>query len=98
MISSHSSLARSSYSASGTIDAGAAGLSLSYAISFTENVLWLVRLYAMNEQNMNSVERIKEYLDVEQEADAVIEKTRPAANWPSQGSVEFIDYTTRYRI
>jgi ABC-type multidrug transport system fused ATPase/permease subunit len=81
----------------GTIDAGSAGLSLSYAISFTENVLWLVRLYAMNEQNMNSVERIKEYLDVEQEAEAVIEETQPAKNWPSQGSVEFIDYTTRYR-
>jgi ABC-type multidrug transport system fused ATPase/permease subunit len=81
----------------GTIDAGSAGLSLSYAISFTDNVLWLVRLYAMNEQNMNSVERIKEYLDVEQEAEPVIEKARPAANWPSQGSVEFIDYTTRYR-
>ncbi len=81
----------------GKIDAGSAGLSLSYAISFTENVLWLVRLYAMNEQNMNSVERIKEYLDVEQEAEAVIEDTRPAANWPSEGSVEFINYTTRYR-
>lgn len=81
----------------GKIDAGSAGLSLSYAISFTENVLWLVRLYAMNEQNMNSVERIKEYLDVEQEADAVIEDTRPAANWPSEGSVQFINYTTRYR-
>jgi ABC-type multidrug transport system fused ATPase/permease subunit len=81
----------------GGIDPGSAGLSLSYAISFTENVLWLVRLYAMNEQNMNSVERIKEYLDVEQEAPAVIENIRPAANWPSQGSVEFIGYTTRYR-
>ena len=81
----------------GSIDSGSAGLSLSYAISFTENVLWLVRLYAMNEQNMNSVERIKEYLDVEQEAPAEIEETQPAANWPSQGSVEFIGYTTRYR-
>jgi ABC-type multidrug transport system fused ATPase/permease subunit len=81
----------------GSIDAGSAGLSLSYAISFTENVLWLVRLYAINEQNMNSVERIKEYLDVEQEAAAVIEETRPAANWPSQGSVDFIGYSTRYR-
>lgn len=81
----------------GTIDAGSAGLALSYAIGFTENVLWLVRLYALFEQNMNSVERIKEYLDVEQEAAAVIEKTQPAANWPSQGSVEFINYTTRYR-
>lgn len=81
----------------GTIDAGSAGLSLSYALSFTENVLWLVRLYSVNEQNMNSVERIKEYLDVEQEAPAVIEETRPAANWPSRGSVEFVDYSTRYR-
>lgn len=81
----------------GTIDAGSAGLSLSYALTFTENVLWLVRLYAMLEQNMNSVERIKEYLDVEQEAEAIVEKTRPAANWPSQGGVEFINYTTRYR-
>lgn len=81
----------------GSIDAGSAGLSLSYALSFTENVLWLVRLYSVNEQNMNSVERIKEYLDVEQEAPAVIEETRPAANWPSEGSVEFVDYSTRYR-
>ncbi|KAL1887351.1 Transporter of the ATP-binding cassette (ABC) [Ceratocystis pirilliformis] len=81
----------------GKIDPGAAGISLSYAISFTENILWLVRLYAMNEQNMNSVERIQEYIDVEQEAPAVIEDSRPPHNWPSQGSVEFIDYTTSYR-
>ncbi|EFX03767.1 ABC bile acid transporter [Grosmannia clavigera kw1407] len=81
----------------GLIDAGSAGISLSYAIGFAENILWLVRLYAMNEQNMNSVERIKEYLEVEQEAPAVVEDCRPPANWPSQGAVEFVDYTTRYR-
>ncbi|KAK4193051.1 ATP-dependent bile acid permease [Podospora australis] len=81
----------------GKIDPGSAGISLSYAIGFADNVLWLVRLYAMNEQNMNSVERIKEYLDVEQEAAAIVEKNRPAENWPAQGSVEFINYTTRYR-
>ena len=51
----------------------------------------------MNEQNMNSMERIKEYLDVEQEAEAVIENSRPAETWPEKGSVEFVDYTTRYR-
>lgn len=38
----------------GKIDAGLAGLSLTYAISFNDNVLWVVRLYAMNEQNMNA--------------------------------------------
>ncbi|POS85266.1 hypothetical protein EPUL_004100, partial [Erysiphe pulchra] len=81
----------------GKIDAGSAGLSLSYAISFTENVLWLVRLYAVNEQNLNSVERIKEYVEVEQEVDLGIEGMKPATNWPSKGSVEFINYTTKYR-
>ncbi|RKF64499.1 ATP-dependent bile acid permease [Erysiphe neolycopersici] len=81
----------------GKIDAGSAGLSLSYAISFTENVLWLVRLYAVNEQNMNSVERIKEYVEVEPETDLGIEGMKPPSNWPSKGSVEFINYTTKYR-
>jgi ABC-type multidrug transport system fused ATPase/permease subunit len=81
----------------GKIDAGAAGLAMTYAVTFTENVLWFVRLYSSNEQNMNSVERIKEYLDVDQEADLIVEDNRPAANWPSKGSVEFIGYTTRYR-
>lgn len=81
----------------GKIDPGSAGISLSYAIGFADNILWLVRLYAMNEQNMNSVERIKEYLDVEKEAAAIVEENRPPENWPSKGSVEFINYTTRYR-
>jgi len=81
----------------GKIDPGAAGLAMTYAVSFTENVLWFVRLYASNEQNMNSVERIKEYLDVEQEAKSIIPESRPPGNWPSKGSVEFIGYSTRYR-
>ena len=81
----------------GRIDAGAAGLSLTYAVQFTENVLWLVRLYSANEQNMNSMERVKEYLDVEQEADAIIPESRPDANWPAQGNIDFVDYSTRYR-
>ncbi|KAF2678970.1 hypothetical protein K458DRAFT_394379 [Lentithecium fluviatile CBS 122367] len=81
----------------GHIDAGAAGLALTYAVTFTENVLWFVRLYSANEQNMNSVERVKEYLDVDQEAAPVVPENRPPSNWPSQGSVEFIGYSTRYR-
>ena len=80
-----------------TIDAGSAGLSLTYAVMFTENVLWLVRLYAVNEQNMNSVERVKEYIEVEQEAKAIIDEARPGGNWPSQGAIQFMNYTTRYR-
>ncbi|EXJ92718.1 ATPase [Capronia epimyces CBS 606.96] len=81
----------------GRIDPGAAGLALSYAITFTQNVLWLVRLYAANEQNMNAVERLQEYIDVEQEAPAHLPDTKPPANWPSHGAVEFVGYSTRYR-
>ncbi|KAH7033566.1 uncharacterized protein B0I36DRAFT_241634 [Microdochium trichocladiopsis] len=81
----------------GRIDAGLAGLSLSYAIGFADNVLWLIRLYAMNEQNMNSVERVKEYLEVEKEAEPIIKDNRPPENWPAHGGVEFIGYSTRYR-
>ncbi|OJD19343.1 hypothetical protein AJ78_00705 [Emergomyces pasteurianus Ep9510] len=81
----------------GKLDAGAAGLALTYAVTFTENVLWLVRLYAQNQQNMNSVERIEEYIGVEQEAEAVIPDRRPPTNWPAHGALQFDNYSTRYR-
>ncbi|KAJ5672890.1 hypothetical protein N7507_002017 [Penicillium longicatenatum] len=81
----------------GNIDAGAAGLSLTYAVTFTENVLWLVRLYSEVQQNMNSVERVREYLEVDQEASPIIPDSRPAKGWPLEGAVEFSGYTTRYR-
>ncbi|KAJ5241273.1 uncharacterized protein N7469_002864 [Penicillium citrinum] len=81
----------------GKIDAGAAGLSLTYAVTFTENVLWLVRLYSEVQQNMNSVERVREYLEVDQEAAPVIPESRPTTGWPTEGAVEFNGYTTRYR-
>ena len=34
---------------------------------------------------------------MDQEAAAIVPENRPAANWPSKGSVEFIAYSTRYR-
>ncbi|KAF3479696.1 ATP-dependent bile acid permease [Arthroderma uncinatum] len=80
-----------------TVDAGAAGLAMTYAITFSENILWLVRLYSENEQNMNSVERVEEYMKVEQEAPALIPEAKPAGIWPSRGAVKFVDYSTRYR-
>ena len=36
------------------------GISLTGAVSFTEFVLWVVRLYATSEMSMNSVERVAE--------------------------------------
>ena len=46
-----------------------------------ERILWLVRLYASTQINMNSVERVREYtLDIAQEPQGGKE---PPAHWPS---------------
>ena len=41
---------------------------------------FLIRSYSNMEMNMNSVERVKEYLEVEQEAPAIVEGKRPPAS------------------
>ncbi|KAH3901580.1 uncharacterized protein SCDLUD_001343 [Saccharomycodes ludwigii] len=77
------------------LDAGLAGISLTYAISFTDSALWLVRLYSNVEMTMNSVERLKEYMDIEQEPqnkDGFI----PPADWPSEGKIDVTDLSLRY--
>jgi ABC-type multidrug transport system fused ATPase/permease subunit len=78
------------------VDAGLAGLSLSYALNFTNHVLWVVRNYAMNEMNMNAVERIGEYLDLEEEPPAVIPATQPRASWPEDGSIKVENLVVKY--
>ncbi|KAI8601841.1 hypothetical protein EDD21DRAFT_373502 [Dissophora ornata] len=78
------------------IDEGAAGLSLSYSLTFTDHVLWLVRLYSNNEMNMNSVERVREYMDLPQEPPAVIEDARPPPGWPNNGEIEVENLVMQY--
>lgn len=80
----------------GKIDAGLAGLALSYAISFSESALWIVRLYANIEMNMNSVERLQEFLDIEQEPPSEIPETEPHESWPYRGEIEVKDLSLRY--
>ena len=49
------------------------------------------------EIDFNSVERIVEYLDVPQEAPAIIEEKRPPAYWPSSsGELLVRDLEVRY--
>lgn len=42
-----------------------------------------IRVAAQVELDFNSVERVIEYLDVPQEAPAIIQDSRPPAYWPS---------------
>jgi ABC-type multidrug transport system fused ATPase/permease subunit len=78
------------------IDPGLAGLSLSYALTFTHHILWVVRQYAMNEMNMNAIERVHEYLDIDEEPPAYIEGTEPRSSWPEEGSIEVKDLVMQY--
>lgn len=80
----------------GKIDAGLAGLSLSYAIAFSESALWIVRLYANVEMNMNSVERLQEYLDIDQEPAYEIPETEPRESWPEKGAISVNNVSLRY--
>jgi len=47
--------------------------------------------------DMNRVERIIEYLELEQEAPAEIPQNKPPPDWPSRGAVRFRDFGVRYR-
>lgn len=78
------------------LSAGMAGISLSYAMMFGDAVLWIVRMYAEVAVNMNSMERIKEYTDIEPEAPAVIPESRPPANWPSRGEIDIKELSLKY--
>jgi len=52
---------------------------------------------AETEQKLNSVERIKEYENVAQEAPEVIEENRPPPEWPQEGKIVFKNMNMTYR-
>ncbi|KAI8866063.1 hypothetical protein GQ42DRAFT_181552, partial [Ramicandelaber brevisporus] len=76
--------------------AASAGFTLSYALSFSQTALWVVRFYGELEMNMNSMERIEQYMKVEQEAPGIIPNCRPPASWPHQGEVVVRGLHARY--
>ncbi|KAK7086872.1 Canalicular multispecific organic anion transporter 1 [Halocaridina rubra] len=81
----------------GVISAGIVGLSVSYALSVTQTLNWLVRMTSDVETNIVAVERIKEYTEVTQEAPWEVPGNKPQKDWPEEGVVEFVNYSTRYR-
>ncbi|XP_023610594.1 canalicular multispecific organic anion transporter 1 [Myotis lucifugus] len=72
------------------------GFVLSNALNITQTLNWLVRMTSEVETNIVAVERINEYINVENEAPWVTEK-RPPAGWPSKGEIQFNNYQVRYR-
>jgi ABC-type multidrug transport system fused ATPase/permease subunit len=73
---------------SGYVSAGTAGLCITSAMTFTTSVYWACRFWTALELDLNSVERVVEYLDLPQEPPAIIESSRPPAYWPSSSTKE----------
>jgi ATP-binding cassette subfamily C (CFTR/MRP) protein 1 len=76
---------------------GVAGLSIAYALSISSFANQMVRILSEVEMNAVSIERCREYTQINSEALWDIDSTRPAPNWPAEGRLYFKDYWTRYR-
>lgn len=79
------------------MDPGLVGLSLSYALTVTQSLSYLVTMVSEVETNMVGVERIKEYQEITEEAPLEMPGQDPPKEWPEYGVVKFQDYQTRYR-
>ncbi|KAJ3403849.1 hypothetical protein HDU80_003663 [Chytriomyces hyalinus] len=81
---------------SGNVNSGLAALTLLYAGQFSEALLWVVRMHADMEMSLNSVERCREYMDIEQEPARIVEGYRPKPEWPEKGEITVDGLCVRY--
>lgn len=79
------------------IDPGLAGMSLSYGLALNQGLFWVVWLWCTLENEMVSVERIRQYSELTPEAPLVIDECKPPSDWPSAGTVVFDRLQARYR-
>ncbi|KAF9307887.1 CD9 antigen, partial [Linnemannia elongata] len=79
-----------------TLSPSMVGMSLSYALTFTQDISWLVRGMCESQFHLVAVERIDEYAKKNQEAPNLTDVALPE-NWPAQGRLSFKSYSTRYR-
>lgn len=88
-----------SLSTSRALSAGMAGFTMSYALQTTLSLNRMVRTSVEMESNVVAVERCLEYCDLQTEEN-LDDKSKfviPPITWPSDGSISFNNYSTRYR-
>ena len=76
---------------------GLVGLSVSYALSVTQTLNWLVRMTSEVETNIVAVERLKEYSETKREADWEDESDEKLKSWPAKAKIQFKNASARYR-
>lgn len=76
---------------SGVTD-GSAAMVIVQSAAFANASRQLIKVAAQLELDFNSVERVNEYLDVPQEAPAIVEHFRAPAYWPSTSGRLIVDH------
>ncbi|XP_055853767.1 ATP-binding cassette sub-family C member 10 [Episyrphus balteatus] len=79
-----------------TTNPGMVGLAISYALSITGLLSGVLNALAETEQEMIAVERVDQYLKLEEEPNAG-GSADPPFGWPSQGVLAFKQVQLRYR-
>jgi ABC-type multidrug transport system fused ATPase/permease subunit len=77
------------------LDASTAGFALSQAVSFSTMILWWVRMVNEMEVQGNAVERVEDYLVIDQEPKDVSTRQPPAA-WPTSGEIILDRLSAKY--
>ncbi|KAK1798739.1 hypothetical protein P4O66_007035, partial [Electrophorus voltai] len=80
-----------------TLSPGIVGLAVSHSLQVTGILSWIVRSWTDVENNIVSVERVKEYADTPKEAEWALEDSSLSPSWPQAGTIEFRDYGLQYR-
>ncbi|KAF8592008.1 P-loop containing nucleoside triphosphate hydrolase protein [Ramaria rubella] len=72
-----------------------AGFSLTMAVGFSGLVLWWIRVLNEFEVHGNSLERIEDYVEIDQEPQAT-DAGKPPAYWPASGDLTVENLRARY--
>uniref|UniRef100_A0A3B5A424 ATP-binding cassette, sub-family C (CFTR/MRP), member 6b, tandem duplicate 1 n=1 Tax=Stegastes partitus TaxID=144197 RepID=A0A3B5A424_9TELE len=76
---------------------GMVGLAVTHSLQVTGILSWIVRSWTDVENNIVSVERVKEYENTAKEAAWTLQGCSLPAAWPSAGTIQFEDYGLQYR-
>ncbi|KAI8379617.1 P-loop containing nucleoside triphosphate hydrolase protein [Radiomyces spectabilis] len=79
-----------------TIDAGLAGIALTFAIHLLEYIYWLMRQSTTVDMHFEAVERINEFVNLPQEPPGIVEGCRPPAAWPVTAGIQVRDLTVNF--
>jgi ABC-type multidrug transport system fused ATPase/permease subunit len=76
-----------------SIDAALAGFILCFVLDLSESLRWTVRCYGELELDMNAMERVHEYMNLETEP---LTGFSPKASWPASGEIVFRNLNVAY--